>query len=255
MKIIENLSQWREIRKKVDANSIGFVPTMGALHDGHASLLKRSKEENSLSVLSIYVNPTQFDEAQDLQSYPQTWDQDVRLAENLGIDFLLRPQFSEIYADNYRFKVSEENFSKTLCGAHRTGHFTGVLTIVLKLLQLVRADRAYFGEKDYQQYLLIRDMAQSFFLETEIIPCPIVREEDGLAMSSRNLKLSNDARSLAPQFYQTLKKNIPDQIAIQELEKFGFSVDYIQTVHSRRLGAVRIGPKEKSVRLIDNVEL
>ena len=186
------------------AQTVGFVPTMGALHEGHASLIRQSAAENDLTVVSIYVNPTQFNNSDDLKKYPRTWEADLELARRAGAWAVLAPDYDEIYADGYRYRISENDFSKKLCGAHRPGHFDGVLTVVMKLLQIVQPKRAYFGEKDYQQLQLIRDMARTFFLRTEIIGTPTVREQDGLAMSSRNVRLTASGREKAPVIYREL---------------------------------------------------
>ena len=255
IKVIRNLSDWNMIRKNVSTRSIGFVPTMGALHAGHEALLQKSIGENEVTVLSIYINPTQFEQKSDLETYPETWTEDIELAEKLGVDFVLAPKFSDIYPHNYRFRVSEDAFSKRLCGATRKGHFEGVLTIVLKLLNLVRADRAYFGEKDYQQFSLIRDMCESFFIDTKIVSCPIVREASGLAMSSRNRRLSKADLLKAPNFQKILKQSVADTLVSAKLVESGFEVDYIETHQGRRYGAVFLGEKNNSVRLIDNVRI
>lgn len=251
-KLITQLSDWFELRAilKNAKQSIGFVPTMGALHAGHASLLQRARRENDQVVLSVYVNPTQFDSPADLAKYPSTLDADLDLATRAETDFLLSPQYQEIYPDGFRFRISETDFSKTLCGAHRPGHFDGVLTVVMKLLNIVGADRAYFGEKDFQQLLLVRDMAAAFFIETKIVACPTVREHDGLAMSSRNQRLSEKARKLAPLLHEAIKSAMDTSGIRQRLSEAGFEVEYIEEIDKRRLAAAWLD----GVRLIDNVE-
>lgn len=248
---VTSVAEWMEIRQGpfVSEKTLGFVPTMGNLHRGHISLLEKSKSDNDLTVLSIFVNPAQFDEKSDLQSYPKTLEADLRAADEAGADYAVVPESSEIYPDDYRFKVIETDLSQRFCGKHRPGHFDGVLTVVLKLLQLVRPDRAYFGEKDYQQYLLVRDMAKAFFLKTEIIPCPLVRDSDGLALSSRNLNLTPEQRVLARKFPGILTQPGSPEEIFRKLSGEGFEVDYVEDFEGRRLAAVRIGP----VRLIDNV--
>jgi pantoate--beta-alanine ligase len=248
--IFDNLKSWRNYRGQLRALSIGFVPTMGALHQGHATLLKRSREENQISILSIYVNPTQFDNKDDLKRYPITLDRDLKIASDCGVDAVLLPSYNEIYPDGYRYRVLENSFSQRLCGEHRPGHFDGVLTVVMKLLNLVQADRAYFGEKDHQQLQLIRGMTEAFFLPTQIIACPTVREKDGLAMSSRNVNLSPEGRERAPAFAQALKASQTIEEAKARLSELGFNVDYVEDIGARRYGAVKID----NVRLIDNVE-
>jgi pantoate--beta-alanine ligase len=252
MNVIENLPEWRAERARL-SGSVGFVPTMGALHAGHASLVARARAENDVSVVSIYVNPTQFDQPSDLAAYPAPIDADLTLLAAHDVDYVLLPRYEEIYRDGFRFHVDETRFSHELCGAHRANHFTGVLTVVLKLLNLVRPERAYFGEKDYQQFMLVRDMAAAFFLDTEIVPCPIVREADGLALSSRNVRLDVDARRIAPRLYRTLLTATDDTAAVTALNAYGVDVDYVVTMVGRRFGAVRIPTGGGSVRLIDNV--
>ena len=238
----------RELGK--DGLSLGFVPTMGALHRGHLSLIERARSENDRVVVSIFVNPTQYDDPKDLENYPRTLEADLGAAEAAGADLAFCPDDDEIYFDNYRFRVTETRDSRELEGAHREGHFDGVLTVVLKLFEIVRPDRAYFGEKDWQQYQLVRGMAEALFLDTEVVPCPIVRERDGLAMSSRNVHLARDQRELAPTFHRVLASGRSPQEMRHELEAAGFEVDYVERRGGRVLGAVRLG----KVRLIDNVE-
>jgi pantoate--beta-alanine ligase len=252
MKVCRDLAQWRAVQSELPG-PLGFVPTMGALHRGHAALLERSVGECASTVLSIYLNPTQFNNPTDLAGYPRTLEADLAIARELEVDVVLTPSYEALYADDYRFRIEERGFSQMLCGAHRPGHFTGVLTVVMKLLNLVRADRAYFGEKDFQQYELIRDMAAAFFIDTEIVPCPTVREPDGLALSSRNALLDAPARRLAPQFHALLEGREPDAEVARRLTAAGFVVDYVETRNGRRFGAVVVRSGERDVRLIDNV--
>ena len=251
MKIIDSVNAYREMRKEFEVKKIGFVPTMGALHIGHAALIERSVAECDVTVLSIYLNPTQFDNIADLEKYPATVEADLELAKNLGIEIVLMPDYEQMYPDGFRYQVEETQFSHRLCGAHRTGHFTGVLTVVMKLLNIVRPQRAYFGEKDFQQYKLIESMADAFFLDVEIVACQTVREEDGLAFSSRNLNLDNSERKLAPRLYEALVADVPDEDVCSRLTDSGFDVDYIETYDGRRFGAAKLG----KVRLIDNVSI
>ena len=183
MTVFESPAAWqRERLAGIRAGrTLGFVPTMGALHEGHLSLVRRSRAENDLTLVSIFVNPTQFDNATDLARYPRTVDEDLDSLRHEGADFVLVPRDADLYRDQYRYRVTETHFSTILEGACRPGHFDGVLTIVLKLLLIASAERAYFGEKDWQQLVLVRGMAEAFFLPTAIVACPTVREEDGLA--------------------------------------------------------------------------
>ena len=252
-KIIKSVREWKQISEseELKGKKIGFVPTMGALHAGHESLIKRSVEENGITVVSIFVNPAQFNDPKDFENYPVTFDEDLQKIEKLNVDFLFYPSAQEIYADNYSYRLEENELSKILCGAFRPGHFSGVLTIVLKLFNIIQPAQAYFGEKDYQQYKLIDGMVKALYLNIKIIPCPIIREEDGLAMSSRNLRLTVEERKFASNFpWLLMSKKTTIEIK-SELEKLGFAVDYIEDYADRRFGAVHLG----KVRLIDNVEL
>jgi pantoate--beta-alanine ligase len=249
MYISRSLSEWDARRRTMSGRSIGFVPTMGALHLGHASLVERCRAENDIAVVSIFVNPAQFNDPRDLERYPHTPESDLALLERCGADEVLAPRASEMYPQGERFRVEEEGLSQLMEGAYRPGFFTGVMTIVLKLLNLVRARRAYFGEKDYQQLRVIADMVKEFFIPTEIVPCPTVREDSGLAASSRNALLSAAARAKAAAIFQTLT-NAGDAVEAKKiLEVQGFAVDYVEEHWGRRLAAAHID----GVRLIDNV--
>lgn len=250
---MKNLSSVADIRawRKSARGTVGFVPTMGALHAGHAELLKQARQNCDHVVLSIFVNPTQFNDPKDLEKYPRTLEADLEIARQAGVDLTWTPTAEELYADQYALKVVETGISGQLEGAYRPGHFEGMLTVVLKLLQVVQADIAYFGEKDYQQLKLIERMAQAFFLPTRIQPVPTVREADGLAMSSRNLRLTESERNLAPKFFAILKSATSASLAFQQLTNLGFKVDYVEDWQNRRLAAAHLG----SVRLIDNIEI
>ena len=249
MKVIQSVAEWRNVRKEFPSGSVGFVPTMGALHEGHATLLRRSREECEISTLSIFVNPTQFNDPQDLMNYPRTLERDLEVALAERVDYMFLPDATTMYQDGYRYQVIENAFSRELCGAHRPGHFDGVLSVVLKLFNLVKPDRAYFGEKDYQQLELVRGMTAAFFLDLEIVAVPTVREADGLAMSSRNARLSPAERAQAKTFPEILRLVVHAAEAAQLLKAAGFDVDYVEDRSDRRFGAVKLG----EVRLIDNV--
>jgi pantoate--beta-alanine ligase len=252
IKIFNSVNEFIQFRKGLSADlTVGFVPTMGALHNGHASLIKKSAAENQLTVLSIFVNPTQFNNPDDLKKYPRTWEADVALAKEAGANVVLSPSYEDLYTDNYRFQLSEKEFSKNMEGLHRPGHFDGVLTVVMKLLQIVRANKAYFGEKDFQQYKLIQDMAKNFFLQTEIIGCATVREHDGLAMSSRNMRLSEEARKKAPMIYKALTEYSDSMKAKELLKQNGIELEYLEEHSGRRFIAAYL----EGIRLIDNVQI
>lgn len=249
MNIVTDLNEWCEIRKKIQAKSIGFVPTMGNLHQGHLSLCERAISENDVSVVSIFVNPTQFNQTEDFINYPRTLEQDEKLLLSKKVNYLLLPEPKNIYFDNYEVQVNEIKLSKELEGLHRPGHFNGMLTVILKLLNLTQATRAYFGEKDYQQLLLIKKMAKAFFMPVEIIAGKIVRAEDGLALSSRNSRLSKEGREKAAKFPASLKNYEETEKVVTTLEQEGFKVDYVENKWGRRLAAVWLD----GIRLIDNV--
>jgi pantoate--beta-alanine ligase len=251
MKVVTDLETWLGVRGLLDQESLGFVPTMGALHEGHLELIRRSARENDRTVVSVFVNAPQFNDPSDLESYPRSLEGDVRMAAEAGADFVFAPSHEMMYRDGYRYRVTECDVARTLEGAHRPGHFDGVLTVVLKLLNLVRPTRAYFGEKDYQQYLLIHGMAAAFFLDAEIVACPTVREADGLALSSRNALLTPEGRERAPLFARLLATAEPPATVRRRLEDAGFEVDYVEDVAGRRYGAVQLD----EVRLIDNLSL
>jgi len=245
------ISEWRERRRALEGRSIGFVPTMGALHPGHASLVERCRRENEIVVVSIFVNPTQFNDPRDLERYPRTLEQDLEILGRLGADDVILPGASELYPHGYRFRVEPAASANIMEGLHRPGFLAGVLTVVLKLLNLVRADRAYFGEKDYQQLITVTQMAEEFFLATAIVACPTVREESGLAMSSRNLLLSCDDRRKAAYLFRALTTAATPSEARAMLASQGFAVDYVEEHWGRRFAAAFLD----GVRLIDNVPI
>ena len=198
MEIIKKIDQLREILDpyKRQGKSIGLVPTMGFLHAGHASLIKKAVEENDIVVVSDFVNPIQFGPNEDLAAYPRDIEADSKLCEEIRADFIFYPDADEMYQNKKTF-VDIEGLSDNLCGAKRAGHFRGVCTVCTKLFNIVGPDRAYFGQKDAQQLAIIKKMVFDLNMPIEIVPCPIVREEDGLAMSSRNTYLSSDERKAA----------------------------------------------------------
>ncbi len=251
MNIVTEISAWQAIRKTLADQRIGFIPTMGHLHAGHLSLCERSLQENDLTVVSIFVNPTQFNHANDFVHYPRTVESDIECLQEAGVQYVLMPKSSAIYHDEYAVQITEVEDSSVLEGEYRPGHFTGMLTVVLKLLNLVHPQRAYFGEKDYQQLLLIKKMVSALFLPIEIIGCETVRAEDGLALSSRNSRFTLEQRQKAPQFSFNLQSADDAATITQRLQELGFKVDYIVEKWGRRLGAIWLD----DVRLIDNIAL
>lgn len=249
---IRSISEFIDYRSSLGkALTIGFVPTMGALHRGHAELIKRAASENDICIVSIFINPTQFNNSEDLNKYPRTPDSDLAVAREHGANVVLSPPIDEMYPDKYNFQLKELSFSKMLCGAHRPGHFEGMLTIVMKLLNLVYPDRAYFGEKDFQQLQLIRELQKAFFIRTQIIACPTVREPDGLALSSRNLRLTDQGRAIAPQIFKALNECDSTEKAVAYLKSKNIDVEYVEEHFNRRFIAAHID----GVRLIDNVAI
>lgn len=218
MKVIKEIDELKDVLKdfKKEGKSIGLVPTMGFLHKGHASLIKKAVEENDIVVVSDFVNPIQFGPNEDLEAYPRDINADSKLCEDLGADFIFNPEPSEMYHDKKAF-VDIEGLSDNLCGARREGHFRGVCTVCTKLFNIVGPDRAYFGQKDAQQLSIIKKLVFDLNIPVEIVACPIVREEDGLAMSSRNTYLSADERKAA----LCLSKAIFEG---EKMAKEGFSV-------------------------------
>lgn len=251
--VLKNPRQFQAIQnsQRKKGLSQGFVPTMGALHEGHLSLVRHSLEKNCETSVSIFVNPAQFNQSSDLENYPNSLSTDKDLLTELGVDRIFIPTAKDMYPDDYTYQLIEKNKSKILCGALRPGHFEGVLTVVLKFLLLAQAHHAYFGEKDFQQLELIRGLKQAFFIPTKIEAVPTHREDSGLAMSSRNRHLSKQGLKKAGRFNQILRNSPDPKTAYQQLVNEGFEVDYIEEYWGRRFGAVFL----EQVRLIDNVLL
>ena len=194
--------------ERQDNKQVGFVPTMGALHAGHLSLVKRCREENDVCVVSVFVNPTQFNDKHDLETYPRTLDKDCALLETAGCDYVFAPSVEEMYPEPDTRTFDFGTVSAVMEGARRPGHFNGVAQIVSKLFYAVEPNRAYFGEKDFQQIAVIRAMVKQLQIPVEIVACPIVREADGLALSSRNVRLTPEQRQKAPLIARTLKESV-----------------------------------------------
>jgi len=255
--------------------SIGLVPTMGALHAGHAKLLNTARQENDMLIASVFVNPIQFDRPEDLENYPRTMEADLRLCETSGVDLVFAPAASDLYPREQLTFVESPLLSARLCGAHRPGHFRGVATVVLKLFNIVQPDRAYFGEKDAQQLAVIRRMVEDFNLPVTVVPVATVREEDGLALSSRNKHLTREQRTVAPVLSRALRlaadriergERCVESVRSQSLASFApypeARVEYFELVDPETLqpmeridgpvliaAAMWLGP----TRLIDNV--
>ncbi len=195
-----------EVRK--EGRTVGLVPTMGALHEGHASLVRRSVGDNDVTVVSVFVNPTQFNDKNDLKNYPRDLEADCRLLEECGADYVLAPSVEEMYPTPDRRQFDFPPITTVMEGAHRPGHFNGVCQVVSRLFYIVRPQRAYFGEKDWQQIAVVKALVKYIGVGVDIVECPIVRDADGLARSSRNALLSKDERSIAPAIYKALKDSV-----------------------------------------------
>lgn len=224
MRVVKTISELKSLISgyKQENKTVGLVPTMGALHAGHKSLVDRARKENDIVVVSVFVNPTQFNNKQDLATYPRTEERDCALLEAAGCDVVFMPAVEEVYPepDNRQFDLGA--VAEVMEGAHRPGHFNGVAQIVSKLFGFVEPDRAYFGEKDFQQIAVIRKMVQLEGFKLQIVVCPIKREDDGLALSSRNVRLTAEQRQLAPNIYRVLKEscNFAKSHTVAETEKF-----------------------------------
>lgn len=207
MKIVKTAAELKNFTREIHraGKSIGLVPTMGYLHEGHLSLMKRAREENDIVIVSDFVNPIQFGPNEDYEAYPRDLDRDVELAKSAGVDAVFAPSVEEMYPSHYATFVEVERLTDHLCGAQRPGHFRGVCTVVMKLFHLSKANRAYFGKKDIQQLMILRRMSEDMNMDIEIIGMPIIREEDGLAKSSRNKYLSETQRQDALVLSRALK--------------------------------------------------
>ena len=256
---------------------IGFVPTMGALHEGHLSLINRAKKDNDIVVCSVFVNPIQFNNPADLEKYPRTPEKDIEKLEQAGCDAVFMPTAEEMYPNKVEDHYDFGDIEHVMEGACRPGHFNGVAIVVRKLFEIVNPNKAYFGEKDFQQLAIIKKMVRDLNMNLEIVPCPIVREIDGLAMSSRNVRLNETERAIAPKIFATLNDAIskkdamsPSEMKKYTLDKYAeikeFDVEYVEITdeinlkslenwnecdHARIFVALQLGP----VRLIDNVRI
>lgn len=277
METITNSEELRRALGSRDRSGIGFVPTMGALHAGHRSLVERARRECATVVVSVFVNPTQFNDKTDLKNYPRTPEADLRLLEEVGADYVFMPSVEEVYPEPDTRTFDFGMIDQVLEGATRPGHFNGVAQVVSRLFDLVKPAKAYFGEKDFQQIAVIREMVRQLRIPVEIIPCPIVRGEDGLALSSRNTLLDTDHRTAAPYIYKVLKAAVekshqttPDQLAAWVTAQVEsnplLKVIYFQVVDAATMQQVRtweespaiqgcIAVQAGDIRLIDNIKL
>ena len=275
MLIIKKIDELKDVLFRIKSNgkSIGFVPTMGALHAGHLSLVERARRENEVVVCSIFVNPTQFNNSSDLTNYPRTLTDDVALLEEI-VDIVFAPETEEVYPEPPQEVYSFGVLEAVMEGASRPGHFNGVAIIVKRLLDWVEPDKIYFGEKDYQQLVIIKQLIKKYYPATELIPCPTVREQNGLAMSSRNRLLSENERETASNIYLILQiSNSLDTKNVQEIKDFVVSqiaalpemrLDYFEIAEDQTLQPVKSFEEAEGimgfiavflgdVRLIDNI--
>ncbi|WP_311590092.1 pantoate--beta-alanine ligase [Prevotella disiens] len=280
MKVIEKVVDLKnelfEVRKL--GKSVGLVPTMGALHEGHASLVARSVNQNDVTVVSVFLNPTQFNDKGDLERYPRTLEADCKLLESCGADYVFAPSVAEMYPskDERQFEFPPQ--STVMEGAKRPGHFNGVCQVVSRLFYIVRPQRAYFGEKDWQQIAVVKRLVDFINMDIEIVECPIIRDEDGLAKSSRNALLSDDERQIAPHIYKVLKASQAEveKLSIAELHdkvvseinaKDGLEVEYFDIVDGNTLlpvttweaspyvvGCITVYCGKTPIRLIDHIK-
>ena len=280
MKVITTIKELQQViqRTKKQQNTIGFVPTMGFLHEGHCALLKQARNENDIVVLSIFVNPLQFGPTEDLDRYPRDFDQDQKVAEKIGVDYLFHPSVSEMYPYEPSVTLTVNKRTDVLCGASRPGHFDGVATVLTKLFHIVQPDKVYFGKKDAQQVAVVHGLVTDFNFPLEIITVDTVREEDGLAKSSRNVYLTAQERVQAPILYQSLQKAVgmihdgetdPNRLisSIEDMIRTETSgeIDYVSILSYPQLEKVEqitendiiiaIAVKFSKARLIDNIIL
>lgn len=277
MEVINTISKLRErlAEERKEGRTIGLVPTMGALHEGHASLVRRSVEENDVTVVSIFLNPTQFNDPKDLERYPRTLDADCLLLEQCKADIAFSPTVKEIYPEPDTRLFSYPPTDSVMEGAMRPGHFNGVCQIVSKLFTYVEPDRAYFGEKDYQQIAVIRRMVDDLGFKLQIVPCPVVRQSDGLAMSSRNALLSEEERKTAANIYRVMNESRTLGLSVQQTHDYvvnainaidGLEVQYFSIVDGDTLadvtswddapsvvGCITVFCGTKPIRLIDHI--
>lgn len=280
MKLISTIQELKDVLSSArkEGKTIGLVPTMGALHRGHVSLVERCVAENDVTVVSVFLNPTQFNDKVDLEKYPRTLEADCALMEEVGATIVFAPSVSEMYPEEDRRHFSYPGVDSVMEGAFRPGHFNGVCQIVSKLFYIVEPNRAYFGEKDFQQIAVIKAMVADLKLSVEIIPCPVVREESGLAMSSRNTLLSEEERKTAANIYQILKKSklFASNHSLQETRNYvidtinsvvGLEVQYFSIVDGDTLqelnrwddsdyivGCITVFCGAAPIRLIDHIK-
>ena len=277
MQIIDNIQAMQEIGNNWSAGKkIGFVPTMGYFHQGHLSLVAEANKQCEITVVSIFVNPSQFGPNEDFESYPRDMQRDLELLSKYKVDYVFSPNPEQMYPQDYRTWVEVEGLSSILCGASRPGHFRGVATVILKLINIIKPNFMFMGEKDFQQVTVLQTMLKDLNCETQIVPCPIIREEDGLAMSSRNIYLNPEQRKQALCLYRAIQQaqakykqglrdtNLLKKQAADLIINSGGKIDYISFVEPKTLQEVSIADDNTRImlavfigktRLIDNAPL
>lgn len=278
MKVVSTINalQQEVLKQKKVHRSVGFVPTMGALHAGHLSLLRRARSQTDFSLVSIFVNPKQFNDSEDLKRYPRPLDKDLAKLEEAGCDMVFTPAEKEVYPKDFNLDYPLGYLDQIMEGKQRKGHFRGVVTVVHRLFEIVQPEKAFFGEKDYQQLIIIQKMVKDLHLPVTIVPCPIIREPDGLAMSSRNSLLSAEQKQHAPLIYKTLKEalHLKESYTIEQLKHWvseaissdpQLKLEYFELVDSTDLKTVLSWHEKKAIigciaawagkiRLIDNLK-
>lgn len=279
MKVINTVVELQNalFDERKSGNKVGLVPTMGALHEGHASLVKRSVAENDVTVVSVFLNPTQFNDPKDLERYPRTLDADCELLNACGATYVFAPSVKEMYPVEDKRQFEFPPVSTVMEGAHRPGHFNGVCQVVSRLFYIAKPDRAYFGEKDFQQIAVVKAMVKYLHLGVEIVECPIIREENGLARSSRNSLLADDEKAIAPKIYEAMKASLDyaKSHTVKETHDYvvdtinaveGLEVEYYSIVNgdtlldvddwkaaSHIVGCITVYCGKKPIRLIDHI--
>ncbi|WP_069633249.1 pantoate--beta-alanine ligase [Campylobacter pinnipediorum] len=242
MKIIKTIEELKEFRSSLNGN-VGFVPTMGALHDGHKSLIQKSVDQNDHTIVSVFVNPTQFLPGEDLEKYPRKEEDDIKICETCGASAIFIPDANIMYSDKEPLVLAPNKFANILEGKTRPGHFDGVLRVLTKFFNLVKPNRAYFGKKDTQQLLIIQNYINTMFLDIEIIPCDIVRESDGLALSSRNAYLSEEEKCMALRISKSLQ-NALNFVENGDLDSRSIKEEMLRILEPLKLDYVAIVNKE-----------
>ena len=273
MQVVHTVEEIKQKRLEFSQRKIGFVPTMGALHEGHLALVKKSKSESELSIVSIFVNPTQFNDNKDLEKYPNTIEVDLKSLEQMDVDIVFIPKYEDLYQNEQKLNVNITEIEQKMEGSKRPGHFEGVIRVLSIFFNLIKPNYAYFGEKDYQQVLVVQQLINQHFPTISLIKCPTIRERNGLAKSSRNKLLSESAFNLSGEIYSTLKW-IKENITAQSINSIlddgmrklseRFEVEYLElrnennleeTSNSLENSRLFVAVQIESIRLIDNIAL